>query len=141
MPPKVTDTRPASAESLHAVEHETALAAQRIVATYAEDFLDGVTLMSMLGVEPDGLIHRKVLEELDLVEEDEKKSTRKTTKKAAKKAAKKTSKKTSKKTTKKAAKKTTKKAAKKSTARKSTAKKTAAKKTTKKAAKKTTASE
>ncbi len=137
MPPKVTDTRPASAESLHAVEHETALAAQRIVATYAEDFLDGVTLMSMLGVEPDGLIHRKVLEELDLVEEDEKKSTRKTTKKAAKKAAKKTSKKT----TKKAAKKTTKKAAKKSTARKSTAKKTAAKKTTKKAAKKTTASE
>lgn len=133
MPPKVTDTRPASAESLHAVEHETALAAQRIVATYAEDFLDGVTLMSMLGVEPDGLIHRKVLEELDLVEEDEKKSTRKTTKKAAKKAAKKTSKKT----TKKAAKKTTKK----STARKSTAKKTAAKKTTKKAAKKTTASE
>ena len=137
MPPKVTDTRPASAESLHAVEHETALAAQRIVATYAEDFLDGVTLMSMLGVEPDGLIHRKVLEELNLVEEDEKKSTRKTTKKAAKKAAKKTSKKT----TKKAAKKTTKKAAKKSTARKSTAKKTAAKKTTKKAAKKTTASE
>lgn len=137
MPPKVTDTRPASAESLHAVEHETALAAQRLVATYAEDFLDGVTLMSMLGVEPDGLIHRKVLEELDLVEEDEKKSTRKTTKKAAKKAAKKTSKKT----TKKAAKKTTKKAAKKSTARKSTAKKTAAKKTTKKAAKKTTASE
>lgn len=137
MPPKVTDTRPASAESLHAVEHETALAAQRIVATYAEDFLDGVTLMSMLGVEPDGLIHRKVLEELDLVEEDEKKSARKTTKKAAKKAAKKTSKKT----TKKAAKKTTKKAAKKSTARKSTAKKTAAKKTTKKAAKKTTASE
>lgn len=137
MPPKVTDTRPASAESLHAVEHETALAAQRIVATYAEDFLDGVTLMSMLGVEPDGLIHRKVLEELDLVEEDEKKSTRKTTKKAAKKAAKKTSKKT----TKKAAKKTTKKAAKKSTARKSTAKKTAAKKTTKKAAKKTTTSE
>ena len=119
MPPKVTDTRPASAESLHAVEHETALAAQRIVATYAEDFLDGVTLMSMLGVEPDGLIHRKVLEELDLVEEDEKKSTRKTTKKAAKKAAKKTSKKT----TKKATKKTTKKAAKKSTARKSTAKK------------------
>lgn len=137
MPPKVTDTRPASAESLHAVEHETSLAAQRIVATYAEDFLDGVTLMSMLGVEPDGLIHRKVLEELDLVEEDEKKSARKTTKKAAKKAAKKTSKKT----TKKAAKKTTKKAAKKSTARKSTAKKTAAKKTTKKAAKKTTASE
>lgn len=130
MPPKVTDNSAANAESLHAVEHETAVAAQRIVATYAEDFLDGVTLMCMLGVEPEGLIHRRVAEEIQAAEEDEKKSTRKTTKKAAKKAAKKTTKKTAakkataKKTTKKAAKKTTKKST------KSTAKKTA-KKTTK----------
>ena len=56
MPPKVTDTQPA-ADQNNAVEEETARAARRIVATYAEDFLDGVTLMSMLGVEPDGLVH------------------------------------------------------------------------------------
>lgn len=111
MPPKVTDNRPASAESLHAVPVETALAAQRIVATYAEDFLDGVTLMSMLGVEPDGLIHRKVVEELEANEAATKKASRKTTKKSAKKAAKKATKKS----TKKAAKKSTKKAAKKAT--------------------------
>ena len=62
MPPKVTDTQPA-ADQNNAVEEETARAARRIVATYAEDFLDGVTLMSMLGVEPDGLVHKKVLAE------------------------------------------------------------------------------
>lgn len=117
MPPKVTDNRPASAESLHAVPVETALAAQRIVATYAEDFLDGVTLMSMLGVEPDGLIHRKVVEELEANEAATKKASRKTTKKSAKKAVKKSTKKAAKKATKKAAKKSTKKAAKKATKR------------------------
>ena len=115
VPPKVTDNRPASAESLHAVPVETALAAQRIVATYAEDFLDGVTLMSMLGVEPEGLIHRKVVEELEANEAATKKASRKTTKKAAKKSTKKAAKKATKKATKKAAKKSTKKAAKKAT--------------------------
>ena len=116
MPPKVTDNRPASAESLHAVPVETALAAQRIVATYAEDFLDGVTLMSMLGVEPEGLSYKKVHEEhLEATAPKTAKRTRKSTKKAAKKA-------TAKKTT-----------AKKTTAKKATAKKAAAKKTTKKA--------
>ena len=128
MPPKVTDNRSANNESLHAVEAETAQAAQRIVATYSEDFLDAATLMCMLGVEPEGLIHRRVVAELEEAEQEAKKSTRKTTKKAAKKSAKKSTKKsTAKKTTKKA----TKKAAKKTT-------KKAAKKTTKKAAKKAT---
>lgn len=116
MPPKVTDNRSANNESLHAVEAETAQAAQRIVATYSEDFLDAATLMCMLGVEPEGLIHRRVVAELEEAEQEAKKSTRKTTKKAAKKSAKKSTKKsTAKKTTKKAAKKTTKKAAKKAT--------------------------
>ncbi|MGZ7497395.1 hypothetical protein ACXM2N_10040 [Corynebacterium sp. ZY180755] len=117
MPPKVSDTRAASAESLHAVEAETAAGARRIVATYAEDFFDGVTLMCMLGVEPEGLSYRKVAAEHEAAN-----APKKTTKKSSKKASKKASKKTSKKTTKKAAKKTTKKAAKKTT-----------KKTTKKA--------
>jgi len=114
VPPKVTDNRTANTESLHAVEAETAEAAQRIVATYSEDFLDAVTLMSMLGVEPEGLIHRKVVADLAAEEEEAKKTTRKTTKKAAKKAAKKTAKKATKKATAKkaTAKKTTKKAAK-----------------------------
>ena len=67
MPPKVTDTRP-TPEALHAVEEETAASARRIVATYAQDFLDGVTLMC-------------------------KKTTKKTTKKATKKTTKKTVKK------------------------------------------------
>ena len=89
MPPKVTDTRTNNAESLHAVEAETAEAARRIVATYSADFFDCATLVSMLGVEPEGL--------------------KKTTKKAAKKATK-AAKKTTKKATKKATKKTTKKA-------------------------------
>lgn len=114
MPPKVTDTQPA-AEQMHAVEEETARSARRVVATYAQDFLDGVTLMSMLGVEPEGLIHKKVLAEQV---EAEPKTTRK---KATKKAAKKTP---------------AKKATKKTAAKKAT-KKTAAKKATKKTAKKT----
>ena len=115
MPPKVTDNRSANNESLHAVEAETAQAAQRIVATFSEDFLDAATLMCMLGVEPEGLIHRRVVAELEEAEQEAKKSTRKTTKKAAKKTAKKAAKKSTKKTTKKAAKKTTKKTAKKAT--------------------------
>lgn len=120
MPPKVTDNRSANNESLHAVEAETAQAAQRIVATYSEDFLDAATLMCMLGVEPEGLIHRRVVAELEEAEQEAKKSTRKTTKKSAKKTAKKTTKKaaakkSTKKTAKKAAKKSTKKTAKKAT--------------------------
>ncbi|AKK11835.1 hypothetical protein [Corynebacterium uterequi] len=118
MPPKVHDTRP-SAEEIEAVEAETALNARRIVATYAEDFFDGVTLMCMLGVEPEGLVHRKVAEEVEQ-EQPPKKATKKATKKAAKKATKAT-KKSTKKTTKKAAKKATKKSTKKTT--KKTAKK------------------
>ena len=115
MPPKVTDNRSANNESLHAVEEETAQAAQRIVATFSEDFLDAATLMCMLGVEPEGLIHRRVVAELEEAEQEAKKSTKKTTKKAAKKTTKKAAKKSTKKTTKKAAKKTTKKTAKKAT--------------------------
>lgn len=106
MPPKVTDVQP-SADNSHVLEEETARAARRIVATYSEDFLDGVTLMSMLGVEPKGLIHRKVLAEHE--EAQPKKATRKkATKKATKKSTKKTTK-AAKKTSKKAAKKTAKK--------------------------------
>ncbi|AEI08606.1 hypothetical protein CRES_0243 [Corynebacterium resistens DSM 45100] len=122
MPPKVTDNRSNNSESLHAVEAETAAAAQRIVATFSEDFLDAATLMCMLGVEPEGLIHRRVVAELEAQEAEAKKATRKTTKRGAKKAAKKATKKATKKASK-AAKKTTKKASK------------AAKKTTKKTTK------
>ena len=122
MPPKVTDNRSANNESLHAVEAETAAAAQRIVATYSEDFLDAATLMCMLGVEPEGLIHR-VVAELEEAQQEAKKSTRKTTKKASKKAVKKTTKKAAKKTTKKVAKKATKKTAAKKATKKSAAKK------------------
>ena len=110
MPPKVTDNHTTSAESLHTVEKETAIAAQRIVATYANDFLDAATLMCMLGVEPEGLIHRKVA--ADAAAEEEAKNP-----KPAKKATKKTTKKAP---------------AKKTTAKKTTAKKTTAKKATKK---------
>ncbi|TRX52314.1 hypothetical protein [Corynebacterium guaraldiae] len=115
MPPKVTDTQPA-ADQTHAVEEETARAARRVVATYAEDFLDGVTLMSMLGVEPEGLVHRKVLaEQADAApKKSSKKSTKKASKKSSKKATKKATKKASKKATKKSTKKSTKKASKKS---------------------------
>ena len=112
MPPKVTDTQP-NADQTHAVEEETALAARRIVATYARDFLDGVTLMSMLGVSPEGLVHKKVLaEQADAApaKKAAKKATKKTAKKASKSTAKKATKKTAKKTTKSTAKKTTKKA-------------------------------
>lgn len=128
MPPKVTDTRTNSAEALHAVEAETAAAARRIAATYAEDFFDGVTLMCMLGIEPEGLIYRKVAAEQEEAK-PKKAAAKKATKKAtAKKATKKATKKTTKKTTK-ATKKTT----------KATAK--ATKKTTKKTAKKTTSAQ
>lgn len=91
MPPKVTDTRP-TPEALHAVEEETAASARRIVATYSQDFMDGVTLMCMLGVEPKGLVYKKVAAELEDAEPNVAKRTRK---KATKKApAKKTTKKT-----------------------------------------------
>ncbi len=126
MPPKVTDIQPA-ADNSHTVEENTALAARRVVSTYAEDFLDGVTLMSMLGVEPKGLVHKKVLAEQ--AEEAPQKATKKSTKKATK-GTKKSTKKATKKASKKATKKATKKASKKAT-KKSTTK--AAKKTTKKA--------
>lgn len=109
MPPKITDSRP-TAEAMHAVEEQTASGARRIVATYAEDFLDGVTLMSMLGVAPKGFVYKRYVEDLEKAAEEEapKKATKKkaTKKKSAKKAAKK-------KATKKATKKSTKKAAKK----------------------------
>ncbi|NMB23686.1 MAG: hypothetical protein GX983_10080 [Corynebacterium sp.] len=83
-----------------------------MVATYAKDFSDGVTLMCMLGVEPSGLRYTKVASEH---EETQPKKATKRTRKATKKAP---------------AKKTT---AKKTTAKKTTAKKAPAKKTTKKA--------
>ncbi|MDN5721248.1 MAG: hypothetical protein ACTH2Y_13735 [Corynebacterium sp.] len=118
MPPKVSDNHTTSAESLHTVEEETAKAAQRIVATYADDFLDAATLMCMLGVEPEGLIHRKVA--ADAAAEEEAKNP---------KAAKKT---TAKKATKKTAKKAPAKKATKTTAKKTTAKKAATSTTAKK---------
>ncbi|WJY68767.1 hypothetical protein [Corynebacterium auris] len=117
MPPKITDSRP-SPEAAHAVEEQTASGARRIVATYAEDFFDGVTLMSMLGVEPRGFVYSKYAEEQEAAAEAAtKKSTTKkaTSKKATKKKA------TKKKATKKKA---TKKATKKTTAKKKAAKKT-----------------
>lgn len=120
MPPKVTDTRNTPVESLHALEAETAAAARRIVATYSQDFFDGVTLMCMLGVEPEGFSYRKVAAELE-AQQAPKKATKKATKKAAKKTTKKAAKKATKKATKSAAKKSTKKAT------KSTAKKAAKK--------------
>ncbi|MEX3504554.1 histone [Corynebacterium sp. LK2510] len=109
MPPKITDSRP-SPEALHAVEEQTASGARRIVATYADDFFDGVTLMSMLGVEPRGFVYKKYAEEQEAAAAE---ATEKTTKKATKKASKKKA--TKKKATKKAAKKTAKKTAKKAT--------------------------
>lgn len=117
MPPKVTDTRTAQNEALHQVEAETAAGARRIVATFSDDFHDCVTLMCMLGVEPEGLSYKKVHEEhLEATAPKTAKRTRKSTKKTAKKAAKKS---TAKKTT---AKKTAKKAAKKAAAKKTTKK-------------------
>ena len=102
MPPKVTDTRP-TPEALHAVEEKTAASARRIVATYSQDFMDGVTLMCMLGVEPGGLVYKKVADELEEAEPTPAKRTRKAAKKTTKKTtAKKATKKTTKKTAKKA---------------------------------------
>lgn len=101
MPAKISDTRP-TPETLHAVEEETAAGARRIVATYAKDFFDGVTLMSMLGVEPAGMRYTKIASEHEDAQP------------------------------KKAAKRTRKAPAKKATAKKTAAKKTTAKKTTKK---------
>ncbi len=115
VPPKITDSRP-SPEAIHAVEEQTAAGARRIVATYAEDFFDGVTLMSMLGVEPQGFVYKKYAEEREAqaaVEEAPAKAAKKTTKKTTKKATKKAAKKVAKKTTKKATKKAVKKVAKK----------------------------
>ncbi|MDO5030621.1 MAG: hypothetical protein Q4E11_08575 [Corynebacterium sp.] len=128
MPPKVTDTRTAQNEALHKVEEKTAAGARRIVATFAEDFYDAVTLMCMLGVEKEGLSFKKVHEEYEKEHAPKTtKRTRKSTKKTAKKSSKKAAKKSTRKSTKKAAKKATRKAAKKTT-------KKAAKKATKKAA-------
>ncbi|AKE40766.1 Uncharacterised protein [Corynebacterium kutscheri] len=101
MPPKVTDTRTTSADALHAVEAETAAAARQIVAAYSENFFDAVTLMCMLGVEPEGLSYRKVAAEEE-AKNAPKKAAKKTTKKATKKTTKKATKKATKKTTKKA---------------------------------------
>jgi len=141
VPPKITDSRPNPDAAVHTVEEQTASGARRIVATYAEDLVDGVTLMCMLGIEPHGLVYKQFAEdyEAELAEAGEDEAS---AKKATKKAAKKTAKKSTKKTTKKAAKKTAKKASKKAT--KKTAKKAAkksTKKTTKKAAKKTASDE
>ena len=96
MPPKVTDTR-SPAEPLHAVEEETAAAARKVVASYAENFFDGVTLMCMLGVEPAGLSYKKVYAEYADTKKATKKATAKKTTKKATKATKKTTKKTTKK--------------------------------------------
>ena len=120
MPPKVTDTRTAQNEALHKVEEKTAAGARRIVATFAEDFYDAVTLRCMRGGEKEGLSFKKGHEEYEKENAPKtakrtRKSTKKTAKKTAKKSAKKAAKKTTRKTAKKAAKKTTKKAAKKST--------------------------
>lgn len=131
VPPKITDSRP-NPDAVHAVEEQTAAGARSVVATYAEDLTDGVTLMCMLGVEPQGLVYKQYEEDLagaEAASEPAKKATKKAAKKTAKKSAKNTAKKTAKKTVKKAAKK----------AAKKTAKKTA-KKSTKKTAKKSTSS-
>lgn len=131
MPPKITDSRPA-ADAVVEMEEQTAAGARRIVATYAEDFHDGVTLMSMLGVEPKGFVYKRYNEQRladEAAAAAPKKATKKTT---AKKSTKSTAKKTSTKST---AKKTTSK----STAKKTTAKSTAKKATAKSTAKKTTA--
>lgn len=140
MPPKITDSRPNPDAAVHTVEEQTASGARRIVATYADDLVDGVTLMCMLGIEPQGLVYKRFAEdfEAEIAEAEEEGSTaKKSTKKATKK---KSSKKASKKkSTKKSAKKVSKKKSTKKTAKKA-AKKTT-KKTTKKAAKKTASDE
>ncbi|PAT05227.1 hypothetical protein CKJ81_10215 [Corynebacterium hadale] len=124
MPPKITDSRP-SPEAINEMEEQTASGARRIVATYAEDFFDGVTLMSMLGVEPKSFNYKKYAEEVlgDPEDEEDSKSAKKATKK---KSSKKASKKKASK--KKASKK-------KATKKKATKKKASKKKSTKKAKK------
>lgn len=93
MPAKISDNRTTTAESLHAVEEETAAGARRIVATYSKDFFDGVTLMCMLGVEPSGLRYTKVASEHE--DAQPQKATKRARKVPVKKApAKKTTKKT-----------------------------------------------
>lgn len=143
MPPKITDSRPNPDAAAHTVEEQTASGARRIVATYAEDLVDGVTLMCMLGIEPQGLVYKQFAEdfEAEIAEAEEEGSAKKATKKASKKkSTKKTSKKKStKKTAKKAAKKKSTKKTTKKTAKKAAKKST--KKTTKKAAKKSSADE
>lgn len=138
MPPKITDSRPNPDAAVHTVEEQTASGARRIVATYAEDLVDGVTLMCMLGIEPQGLVYKQFAEdfEAEIAEAEEEGSAKKATKKASKKkSTKKASKKKStRKTAKKAAKKKSTKKTTKKTAKKSAKKST--KKTTKKAAKK-----
>lgn len=124
MPPKITDSRP-SPEAINKMEEQTASGARRIVATYAEDFFDGVTLMSMLGVEPKGFNYKKYAEEI-LGDEDEDTSGSSTKKKATKKKASK------KKATKKKASKKKKATKKKATKKKATKKKATKKKTAKK---------
>ena len=144
MPPKITDSRPNPDAAVHTVEEQTASGARRIVSTYAEDLVDGVTLMCMLGIEPQGLVYKQFAEdfEAEIAEAEEEGSS---TKKAAKKASKKksTKKTAKKKATKKTAKKATKKKSTKKTAKKTTKKtaKKAAKKATKKAAKKSSSDE
>ena len=83
MPAKISDTRP-TPETLHAVEEETAAGARRIVATYAKDFFDDVTLMSMLGVEPAGMRYTKIASEHE--DAQPKKAAKRTRKAPAKKA-------------------------------------------------------
>ncbi len=134
MPPKITDSRPNPDAAVHTVEEQTASGARRIVATYAEDLVDGVTLMCMLGIEPQGLVYKRFAEdfEAEIAEAEEEGSAKKSTKKASKKKS--TKKASKKKSTKKAAKKKSTKKTTKKTAKKAAKKST--KKTTKKAAKK-----
>lgn len=144
MPPKITDSRPNPDAAVHTVEEQTASGARRIVSTYAEDLVDGVTLMCMLGIEPQGLVYKQFAEdfEAEIAEaEEEGSSAKKATKKASKKKS--TKKAAKKKATKKTAKKASKKKSTKKTAKKTTKKtaKKAAKKTTKKAAKKSSSDE
>ena len=139
MPPKITDSRPNPDAAVHTVEEQTASGARRIVATYAEDLVDGVTLMCMLGIEPQGLVYKRFAEdfEAEIAEAEEEGSAKKSTKKASKKKS--TKKASKKKSTKKAAKKKSTKKTTKKTAKKAAKKST--KKTTKKAAKKSSADE
>src|SRR5699024_880779 len=108
------ETQPAAEKTL-AEEADTARATRCPVSHDAQDVLDVLTLISMLGVYPVVFVHKMVL--AVLVESDPITTRKQGTKKANKKTA-----------AKKATKKTTKKANKKTAAKKST-KKTTAKKT------------